>query len=112
MNELVLTPAALLDILQQIDELGEYPVSINETSSKLQLKVGDSIYNISTSNAEPVEVSDDAVEAIKDINETTYDELDESAETVEGGLLKELTKTLLVGGMVRLTTKLLGGNKK
>lgn len=110
MNELVLTPAALLDVLQQITELSEYPISISETATSIQLQIGDSQYTISTKDAEPVEVSPDAVQAIKDVNEETYEQLD-STEDIEAGLLKEIAKTLLVGGLVRLTTKLLGGKK-
>lgn len=111
MNELVLTPAALLDILQQVDELKEYPISLDQTSSTLRLKIGDSSYDISTRNAEPVTVSEDAVEIVREVNDDTYDELD-NTETVESGLIKELIKTLAVGGLVRLTTKLLGGGNK
>lgn len=110
MNELVFTPAALLDVLQQISELSEYPISITETDSVVQLKIGDSEYTINTQDAEVVEVPKTAVQAIKDVNDETYEQLD-SPDNVEAGLLKEIAKTLLVGGLVRLTTKLLGGKK-
>ena len=110
MNEIVLTPAALLDILQQIDELSEYPVSISESADAIQLSVGDSSYTISTAAAESVTVPNDVVDAVREVNDETYEQLDTS-EDIEAGLLKEIVKTLLVGGMVRLTGKLLGGRK-
>lgn len=107
MNEIVLTPAALLDILQQISELDEYPISVSEESGSIQLSVGNSIYEISTADAEPVEVSEEALDAVRDVNDDTYQQIDDSEE-VEAGLLKEVVKSLLVGGLVRLTSKLLG----
>lgn len=110
MNEIVLTPAALLDILQQVEELSEYPISVTETSNMIQIRIGDSTYTLPTSDAESIKVDKDVVEFVSDVNDTTYAELDNS-EPVESGLLKEIAKTLLVGGMVRLTTKLLGGKK-
>lgn len=110
MNEIVLTPAALLDILQQVEELSEYPISVTETSDMIQIRIGDSVYTLPTSDAESIKVDEDVVELVSDVNDTTYEELDNS-EPVESGLLKEIAKTLLVGGMVRLTTKLLGGKK-
>lgn len=110
MNEIVLTPAALLDILQQIDELSEYPISVSEQSNGIKLSIGDSVYDISTAKAEPVEVPKDVVDTVRDVNDETYDQLGE-ADDVEAGILKEIVKSLLVGGMVRLTTKLLGGKK-
>lgn len=110
MNEIVLTPAALLDILQQVEELSEYPISVTETSSVIQIRIGDSVYTLPTSDAESIKVDKDVVEFVSDVNDTTYEELDNS-EPVESGLLKEIAKTLLVGGMIRLTTKLLGGKK-
>ena len=110
MNEVVLTPAALLDILQQIEELSEYPISVSEQANMIQLSIGESTYSISTSDAEPVEVPKDVVDTVRDVNDETYDQLDASDE-VEAGILKEIVKSLLVGGMVRLTTKLLGGKK-
>lgn len=110
MHETVLTPAALLDILQQIEELSEYPISVSEQANTIQISVGDSIYSISTTDAEPIEVPKDVVDTVRDVNDETYDQLDVSDE-VEAGILKEIVKSLLVGGMVRLTTKLLGGRK-
>lgn len=110
MHEIVLTPAALLDILQQIEELNEYPISVSEQATTIQISIGDSTYSISTSDAEPVEVPKDVVDTVRDVNDETYDQLDASDE-VEAGILKEIVKSLLVGGMVRLTTKLLGGKK-
>lgn len=115
-NELLFTPAALLDFLRQIDELADKDISIDEAGSTLNISIGDSSYAISLNDAQDVEVPDEVVDEVAEINETTYEELDdveyteieESDDVVEGGILSEALKTLAVGGMVRLTSKLLG----
>lgn len=112
MNELVLTPASLLDLLSQIDELKDLDVGISETiDGGIQLQIGESIYLIENT-AEDVIVDDEVVEDVSSINENTYDELMSGEDfikddTIESGVIKELAKTLLVGGLVRLTTKFL-----
>lgn len=115
-NELLFTPAALLDFLRQIDELSDKDISIDETGSALNISIGDSSYAISLNDAQDVEVPDEVVDEVADINESTYEELDDVEYTaiedtddiVAGGILSEALKTLAVGGMVRLTSKLLG----
>ena len=111
METIVFTPSGLLDLLLKIDELSTYDIDITESmSGNLQLQIGDSIYDIDTSQAEVVEVSDDVVDAIDDLNIETYEDLADDgivdiSEPVESGLIKELAKTLLVGGMARLGMK-------
>lgn len=116
MNSVVFTPASLLDLLSQIDELKEYEVGVTETlDGKLQLTVGDSTYIIDTENATTVSVEDSIVEQVEETNLDAYENLDDSVdvkvydegEPVESGILKELAKSLLLGGMVRLSGKLL-----
>lgn len=115
-NEILFTPAALLDFLTQIDELADKDIIINEDETAITVTIGNSTYSISKNDAEDVEVEDEVVEEVADINESTYEELDdveyseigEGDEVIEGGLIKEALKTLAVGGMVRLTSKLLG----
>lgn len=108
---LVITPAGLLDLLSQIDELSEYPVGISETiDGQLQLQVGDSIYEINSEDASEIEVDESVVNEISDINEETYEQLDIDEEvSIESGIIKELAKTLLVGGLVRMGAKVLRG---
>jgi hypothetical protein len=120
MEELLFTPAALLDILVKIDELQDYDIGITETlDGILQLVIGDSIYELSVDDAVDIQVDEGVIETIDDTNMSAYEELADSGEidladdviqfdkTVESGIIKEVAKTLLVGGMVRLTGKLL-----
>ena len=114
-NEILFTTASLLDFLQQIDELSDKDIILNENDSQITVTIGDSTYSINKNDAEAVEVPDEVVEEVAEINETTYAELDDveyseadDDEVVEGGIISEALKTLAVGGLVRLTGKLLG----
>ena len=113
-NEILFTPAALLDFLRQIDELSDKDISVDDTGDGLTVTIGSSTYGIASSDAEDVEVEPEVIDEVAEINEATYSELDDveytelDEEVVEGGLISEALKTLAVGGMVRLTSKLLG----
>lgn len=114
MDELVFTPASLIDLLSQIDELKDVDVGITEAiDGSLQLQVGSSIYNIDDRQAVEVSVDDLVVDQVNQANLDAYEDLVDSAEMiisqepVESGPIKELIKTLLVGGMVRLAAKTL-----
>ena len=111
---IIFTPASRLEILNQIDELKDYNISVTETlDGNIQIEIGDSTYQIDTDNIEEVEVPEDVVDTVEDINEETYEELVDSEEfesteeVVEGGFLKEAIKSLLLGGAVKLIKKLL-----
>ena len=112
-DTILFTPASLLDFLFSIDELQDMDVGITETiDGNIQVQIGSSIYEIDTQNATDIVVDESVTDKIDDVNQTTYEELDESYDTdslenVEGGLIKEALKTLLIGGMVRLGAKLL-----
>lgn len=114
-NEILLTPAALLDFLRQVDELADKDISVDDTGSALNITIGDSSYSIDLNQAEEVEVEPEVVDEVADINESTYEELDDveyteisDEEVVEGGIIKEALKTLAVGGLVRLAGKIMG----
>ena len=115
-NEILFTSASLLDFLQQIDELSDKDIIVNEDGSTIAVTIGASTYSINKSDAEDVEVEPSVVEEVSEINDSTFEELDgveytpevADEETVEGGIISEALKTLAVGGMVRLTSKLLG----
>lgn len=114
MDQIVITPAGLLEILAQIDELKGLDVGVTETlDGKLQVSVGSSDYIIDVDEASPVVIPTKALEQIDEINQDAYAELGESADTdllaepVTSGLLKEIVKTLAVGGLVRLAKHLL-----
>ena len=119
-NEILLTPAALLDFLRQVDELADKDISVDETGSTLTVTIGESTYGIDINAAEDIEVPDEVVDEVADVADEAYAELGETGvdvtdideDVVEGGLLKEALKTLAVGGLVRLTSKLLGKDLK
>lgn len=113
MESIVFTPASLIDLLSQIKELSDYPIGITETiDGQIQLNIGESLYIIDTDSATDIQVDDRIVDIVDDANQEAYENLDESIdvtvsgegeEDIEAGLIKELAKTLLVGGLVRLT---------
>lgn len=120
MEQLLLTPSSLLSILTQIDELKDKDIEITESlDGTLQLRIGDSVYILNEENPVEFEVEEEVVEQVDEVNQDTYLDLQESGEVemefdedeystaVEGGILSELFKTLAVGGMVRLTSKML-----
>lgn len=118
MDETLLTPVGLLDLLSQIDELQQFELGLTETpDGLLQLQVGESLYELDDSNAVDIPVTEDVVEDLESINDTAYDDLvsradldvsdDSGLESVESGIIKELAKTLLIGGMVRMAAKTL-----
>lgn len=112
MDELVFTPASLLDLLSQIDELKDLNVGLTETiDGKIQLQIGDSIYIIGDS-AESIQVDEQVIEDVSSLNEDTYSDLAvsgqfEDDQPIESGIIAELAKTLFIGGVARLTAKYL-----
>ena len=117
MNEVVFTPASVLALLANIDELADYDISLTETlDGGFQLSIGDSIYELVPDTMNEIEVDPEIVEEVDDINSDTYNDLGddysveyEELEPVESGILKEAAKSLLLGGMIRLSAKLLKG---
>lgn len=119
MEQQLFTPAALLSLLSQIDELKDKQIELTETlDGTMQLCIGDSVYAIEDVAPVVFEVEPEVVEQVDDLNEETYSDMQEIGEVemfdtedddipIEGGILSELFKTLAVGGMVRLTSKLL-----
>ena len=62
-GQLMFTPASVVDLLLQIDELKDKTIIIAETpDGQLQLTVGDSIYMIDDNSSESVEVEEEVVE--------------------------------------------------
>ena len=109
-GQLMFTPAAVVDLLLQIDELKDKTIIIAETpNGQLQLTIGDSIYMIDDNVSESVEVEDDVVDIIEETNSTAFEEIEEelevSEEPIEGGIIKEAVKSLLLGGMIKFAKK-------
>ena len=110
MSDIIFTPAAVLDLLASIDELADHDISMTEDiDGTIRLTIGGSEYEIDASSVNEVEANIQTIEDIEDVNMDAYDEIatDDMTETIESGVIKEIGKTLLVGGLVRLTNKLL-----
>ena len=117
-NEILFTTASLLDFLQQIDELSDKELQLDATNpNQITVIIGDSTYSIPLNAVEDVEVPDEVVDEVSDIADDAWTELAAGTvditevaedEVVEGGLITEALKTLAVGGLVRLTGKILG----
>lgn len=104
-DEILFTPSSLVELLSQVEELNGLDITVSESEGVITLGIGDTNYQISTSNAEEVEVDEEAIEQVAEVNDSVYDEFEAEDEAVEGGLIKELAKSLMVGGLVRLTNK-------
>lgn len=116
MDTIVLTPAGLLELLTQVDELKDYNIGIVESlDGNLQLQIGESVYELGEA-APAVEVTPDVVEQVDEINLDAYQNIEEdidfseSAQPVEAGLINSLIKAVKVGGMLRLAAKVLKNN--
>ena len=113
MEELLFTPAAVLSLLTKIEELSEYHIGITETlDGMIQIQVGESIYILDDNSATDITVDDSVVNTIEQANVEEYINLADEGEIdlqepVESGILSELAKTVLVGGLVRLGGKAL-----
>ena len=106
MNETVITTTGLMEILTQIDELADYDITVSDDSNgDITISIGDSVYNVSPS--ETVEVPDEVVEDLAEINDDVYEQSEyaDDEEYISSGVMKEVAKTLLVGGLVRLASK-------
>ena len=113
MNELLFTSASILDLLSNIEELKDKNLDMSETSSGVTITIGDISYEIKSSEATEVEVDESIIDEIDNITAEAYEDLSvegvdlNDKEDIEGGPIKSLLKTLLLGGMVRLTAKML-----
>lgn len=115
MDEILFTSAAVLEFLSKIDELKDKDLSIDKTiNDKIQITIGDSVYEISDDNATTVEVPEESLYEISDATVDAYEELldeqseivqeistEETTENIEGGIIKELAKDLMLGGLIR-----------
>lgn len=112
MDNIILTPSALLAFLNEIEELKGSEIRFSESEDNLSITIGESTYVLNPLVDEAVEVDADVFDNIDEANEAGYEELEEEAveeiidadlTDVEGGIIKELVKTLALGGLVRLT---------
>jgi len=114
-DQLLFTPAALLSFLLEIEELQGKSIELNETEEGVVVSIDDAQYTILPDTAVEVEVDDEVLDAVGDaamegytsLREDDSIDVDIDNEPVEGGIIKELIKTLAVGGLVRMTTNAL-----
>ena len=109
-STLLLTPASLVDFLSQIDELSEKSISLNSDNKYIEVSIGEATYRIRPQDEVNVPVSVDDIDEVNEAADDTYDELVdngyvENSDEIESGIIKELIKTLAIGGMVRLAAK-------
>ena len=113
-SQVMFTPAAVLDLLTQIEELADKQISLTETlDGKIQIGIGESDYIIEP-NTTDIEVDDEVVEVIDEENTAAYEDIvdsgyaemaDDDIEPIEGGMLKDAAKALLLGGLIRFAGK-------
>lgn len=117
-DTLILTPSALFAFLSQIDELKDKNIQVEDNGTSIQVSIGDSKYTLQP-GTELSEVDPEVVDVIDEINEEGYTEAEDvsvennlisEGKAVEGGLLKEIIKTLAIGGLVRMTKNALIGS--
>ena len=122
-EQLLFTSAAVLDLLSSIDELADKDIHLSENDNNVTIQIGESEYAIADRNAVDVEVPPEVVVEVDEITSDAFEELSADGvdvdldddtyadEVVEGGPIKQIAKTLLLGGMLRLSAKLLQKNK-
>lgn len=109
-SQILFTPSSLVDFLTQVDELKDVNIGVNDDGEKVSISIGDSTYEIDPKSVTDIDVSDDDVDQVCQANESNYDELEESGsieidDSIESGIIKQLLKTLAIGGIVRLAAK-------
>lgn len=118
MNELLFSSASIADLLLNIEELSGLTIGVSETETGVDVIVGETTYHIDSNDAAEIEVAEDVVDEVGDVVSDAYDDLAdgmmeeafndaEIVEPVTGGPIKKLLKTLMLGGMVKLTAKML-----
>lgn len=109
-SQILFTPSSLVDFLTQVDELKDVNIGVDDDGENVSISIGDSTYQINPKSVTNIDVSDDDLDQACQANESNYDELEESGsievkDSVESGIIKQLLKTLAIGGIVRLAAK-------
>ena len=112
MDEVLFSSASLLTILSSIEELDADSIGVDQDETGITITIDDKRYrfNFNNESTADIKVSDSEMEDAEDAIDSEFAENSEDEddlEPVEGGLIKDTLKTLLVGGLVRLTSKLL-----
>ncbi len=107
MEETLFSAASLLTILSSIEEIDAEQIDLDTDESGITISFDGKSYRFDydKSGTAEVEVSDEDMTETQEVISAEME--NESPETVEAGILSGALKTLLVGGLVRLTSKLL-----
>lgn len=108
MSDVILTPSALLGFLNEVEELQDKEITIQESEDKVAIIIDGTEYVLDASDSIEVQVDEQTYEEVEDANQDGYAELGEDFEDIddeeiEGGIIKELVKTLALGGLIRMT---------
>lgn len=107
MSNVVLTPSALLGFLNEIEELKDKEITFDESDEGISVVIGGNEYILDASDSIEVELDDQSFDEVEEANDEGYEEIDDLEATdddyIEGGIIKELVKTLALGGLIRLT---------
>lgn len=112
METKVLTISGLMAFLSQIEQLKGLDMTVAEEDNGIVISIGEDTYLIESEPDSIVEVDGDVIDSVETINEDGWDDIEDDVvdefvegpdEAVEGGIIKELIKTLAIGGLVRLT---------
>lgn len=117
-DDVLFTPASILQLLSQVEEFEDFDLGLYLTPDKrLVLEVDDSHYEIiSEGELDEVvlEVDQEVIDEIEEVNERSYQNIvseNDSVEPIESGVIKEVLKTLAIGGLVRLGKSYLTSDK-
>ena len=118
-EQILFTPASLLDLLCQVDEFAEFELGIvTGIDGDLILTVGDSQYKIEPDRPLELEVEPEVAEDVAEQNMSAYEDLVDKSddvssgdqEVIESGIYTDTLKNMLVGGLVRMAGKYLKEN--
>lgn len=119
-EQILFTPASLLDLLCQVDEFAEFEIGVvTGIDGDLILNVGDSQYKIEPDRPLNLEVEPEVAEDVAEQNMSAYEDLvdkydgvasSDDQEVIESGIYTDTLKNMLVGGLVRMAGKYLKEN--
>lgn len=118
-EQILFTPASLLDLLCQVDEFAEFELGVvTGIDGDLILTVGDSQYKIEPDHPLDLEVEPEVAEDVAEQNMSAYEDLVDKSddvssgdqEVIESGIYTDTLKNMLVGGLVRMAGKYLKEN--
>lgn len=108
MDQVLFSAASLLTILSSIEELDAYQIDMYTDEAGITVSIDGNEYRFdyNDESTADIAVSEDDLKEAEAVIEQEAESNDEP-EDIEAGIISGLLKTLAVGGLVRLTGKLL-----